>query len=215
MYPTNLSTWSCNSKLIESDDQYYKIETIIEPNSNMKDEIKYINNLSHNVDNDYKKTKILGSNLDGYKYMGNRNDSSSKSIYSLYDTVYLDKKPNKGIINIDNIYNIDNSNYGGIYKDYSDINSGNVKYYVRPSLTQIRNNNVYSKSGIISKMLYKNPQMTIKPDYLYKPLFNDNNSEPMNPFLIKDVQHTLNNREELISLQTRNMDNNSYSKRFF
>lgn len=142
MNPTNLSTWSCNSKLLDTDDEYYKIETVIEPNQDIPDDIKNINTLSENIDNDYKKVKILGSNLDGYKYMGNRNDSTGKNKFSLYDSIYLDKKPNKGTVDIDNIYNMDNSNYGGIYKDYSSINNGNIKYYVRPSLTQIRNNNI-------------------------------------------------------------------------
>lgn len=48
----------------------------------------------------------------------------------------LDQPAKIGAVNMNDVYKIDNKGYGGVYKTYSDINNGNVVYYVDQSISQ-------------------------------------------------------------------------------
>lgn len=202
-HPTNLAIWSCEEPKFNND--YYKIETLLEPNINLENITnKDINKLKIKEDMSYKKigNSYISPNNPKMKILGG-------------GAIGLDKRPLSGEINIDDIYKMDLSNYGGIYKDYSNISAGDIKYYLNPEMTELRNRNIFSQTGITTKLLYKNPQNTIKPYYLHKNIFNNNNKEPRNPFELRDSQHMLNNREELMTLQMNKMNSTNYEKRFF
>lgn len=77
----------------------------------------------------------------------------------------LDQPAKIGAVNMNDVYKIDNKGYGGVYKTYSDINNGNVVYYVDQSISQPFFDPVYTLSANVEKNILLDPMNNPKPDY--------------------------------------------------
>lgn len=121
----------------------------------------------------------------------------------------LDSPAKIGAVDMDNVYKIDNSNYGGIYKNYSDINNGNIAYYVDQSISQPFFNPVYTLSSNVEKSILLDPMTNPKPYY------SKNINSSLNS--IVDDQYArdqLTFREELMSRQQNLYNKTSWTNRW-
>ena len=77
----------------------------------------------------------------------------------------LDKPAMVGAVDMDDVYKIDNSGYGGVYQTYGDINNGNIAYYVDQSVSQPFFDPVYTLSSTVNKTVIMDPMTNPKPEY--------------------------------------------------
>ena len=77
----------------------------------------------------------------------------------------LDKPAMVGAVDMDDVYKIDNSGYGGVYQTYGDINNGNIAYYVDQSVSQPFFDPVDTLSSTVNKTVIMDPMTNPKPEY--------------------------------------------------
>jgi len=108
----------------------------------------------------------------------------------------LDQPAKVGAVDMNDVYKIDNKNYGGVYNNYQQMNHGNIAYYVDSSVSQPFFDPVYTLSSTISKEIFTDPMSNAKPEY------NKIVNSTLNS--VVDDQHTrdqLSFREDLMSRQ--------------
>jgi hypothetical protein len=121
----------------------------------------------------------------------------------------LDQPAKVGAVNMDDVYKIDNSGYGGVYSDYTAINNGQIAYYVDKSISQPFFDPVYTLTSTVDKQILLDPMNNPKPDY----------SKSVNSSLhsvVKDQssRDQLSFREELMSRQQNLYNRSSWTNRW-
>lgn len=121
----------------------------------------------------------------------------------------LDQPAKIGAVNMNDVYKIDNKGYGGVYKTYSDINNGNVVYYVDQSISQPFFDPVYTLSANVEKNILLDPMNNPKPDY-------KKNVQSTLYGVVNDqyARDQLSFREELISRQQNLYNRTSWTNRW-
>lgn len=121
----------------------------------------------------------------------------------------LDQPAMVGAIDMDDVYKIDNSGYGGVYQTYSDINNGNIAYYVDKSVSQPFFDPVYTLSSTVNKNILLDPMTNPKPDY--SKTVNSTLKSVVNDQYARDQ---LTFREELMSRQQNLYNRTSWTNRW-
>jgi hypothetical protein len=108
--------------------------------------------------------------------------------------------------------------YGQGYKDYADVNAGQIMYYVSKDQEDPYFPPNFVTSATATGVLYKDPMGAMKPRYNRKPLTDDN---PIGPErsnyegCLSWMQDSLSHRQDLMSLQMRKGNQERYAPRWF
>jgi hypothetical protein len=121
----------------------------------------------------------------------------------------LDQPAKIGAVDMDDVYKVNNKDYGGVYKTYSDINNGNIAYYVDQSVSQPFFNPVYTLSSNVEKSILLDPMNNPKPDY--KKTVQSTLYGVVNDQYARDQ---LSFREELMSRQQNLYNRTSWTNRW-
>jgi hypothetical protein len=141
----NLGVQSGCCPLPDSCRQPYKINNSYQLMKDKPQDIVFLNKLGLHPMPDY---KILGGK--GYFY-----GSDGRVVDSMRGIrMTLDQPAKIGAVDMDNVYKIDNRGYAGIYKTYSDINNGQISYYVDKSISQPFYEPVYTLSSMVDKTIF-------------------------------------------------------------
>lgn len=166
---------------------------------------QYLNRLGLTPMPDYKVKKTYG-NRDGYFYP---NDGRIVDIPRGIKTV-LDAPASVGSVDMDLVSSFDNRNYGAVYQTYSDINNGQIAYYIDPSQSQPFEYPNYSISSNVDKIIRKDPMDSVKPEYIKKPitstLYNMSNDQ--------QTRDALFFREDIMSRQQNRYNRESWLNRW-
>ena len=175
--------------------------------------------------NNFERTEyiILNPNV----YNGKLKNSNTNIDPKLYNGLHnqwitLDNIPLDCSMKIFDIpYDTNLNKYGQNYKSYHDINAGQIMYYIDNTISQpffypnfVNNGNNSNIDGV----LYKDSMDSIKPQYFYNQIKNDNPitiSKNSNKYKLSFLEDTTNNREELMSLQMSKINQQKYSSRYF
>jgi hypothetical protein len=211
-HPTNLSVYNCEiPDFFECYDSQC-LGTVIQPDN--KTGFKTLNpKLAQiNYDTGFQKIKCAD---DKTVYVSNdpRLIDSARGL-----VMPLDLPPDDGSIKLDEVYTDPRlKEYGKFYRNYSDINTGQITYYVDKSIEDAFFTPVFATSAYNMKSLYQDPMSAMKPQ-------NDR-------FHIKDNDHVTSkktnyqynlswlddsneHREDLISKQMRKQNEQKWSARW-
>lgn len=119
----------------------------------------------------------------------------------------LDKPSYVGCVGIDETFSRDNSNNKfSSYDGYGDINNGQIAYYIDKSLAQPYNASTYTISGTTEKKMLVDPMGANKPQYKKTPYSTTLNAVSK----YQTTRDALSHREDLMALQSRKRDQQSY-----
>ena len=107
--------------------------------------------------------------------------------------------------------------YGQNYNSYSDINAGQIVYYIDKSEEDPMSEPVYSISAKVDSYLYQDPMGGISPYYYRTPLKNDNPIGPKRNNYdggLSWMQDSLNQREEIMMLQSTKINKSDWLMRY-
>jgi hypothetical protein len=152
------------------------------------------------------KTQYAG--LDPRLYNNANNDLITLNLPPITSEIYLDQLLTDKSLN----------NYGQNYTSYSDINAGQIMYYIDRSEEDPITLPVFALSADVTGNVYKDPMDSFKPEYIRKPLTCDN---PIGAPTRTDYQgglsfmeDTLNFREDIISKQMAKQNQMSWNLRW-
>lgn len=128
----------------------------------------------------------------------------------------LDRKPKNSGLKLNEIYDSNLTNYGQKYRTYSDIDAGQVLYYINKSQQDPFYYPVFSSSAQVYGNLYKDPMGSIKPEYNRVPLnhydrFETRNNYDGNLSWIADSQEY---REDLMASQMSKFNQQKWASRW-
>lgn len=125
--------------------------------------------------------------------------------YGNYPMVF-DKAPMNSLPSCDVYKDSSLNNYGKNYKGYSDINTGQITYYLDKSIEDPFFIPVFSTSALSIGKMYIDPMGSKKPEYTRKPI---NCPDVMNTKRdnydgkLSFIRDSLSHRDDIISLQMR------------
>jgi hypothetical protein len=131
----------------------------------------------------------------------------------------LDKPPYTGDVPVgnvctDQIYTPYFRNYGKNYRNYSDINSGQIQYYVDSSLSESLFNPVFTNPAIVEHKVFMDPMGATKPQYdrhsLVQYDWDQCDKQACDSFTHDSIEF----REDLMSRQMRKMNQQDWSLRW-
>ena len=130
----------------------------------------------------------------------------------------LDLPPITSEINIDTLNTNSSLNgYGQNYKTYSDINAGQIQYYIDKSIEGAFFEPNFSSNAQMIGTLYKDPMGTIKPQYDRQPLKHNNPLNTKNTTYtggLSWIQDSQEHRQDLLALQMRKRNQERWEPRW-
>ena len=108
--------------------------------------------------------------------------------------------------------------YGQNYKTYSDINAGDVTYYVDKEDSDPYFTPNFVTTAKTTGVLYQDPMGAMKPQYIREPITDDNpigNKRDNYEGCLSWMQDSLSHRQDLTSLQMRKMNQQRYEPRWY
>ena len=143
-----------------SDQQWTPISKQYQSMNNQPQQVSFLNRLGLTPMTDFiKRTDKYGNET--YIY-----GSDSRMVDARGMRLELDQPAKVGAVHMDDVYKIDNSGYGGMYKTYSAMNNGHIAYYVDSAVSQPFFDPVYTLSSTVTKQVLTDPMTNPKPDYL-------------------------------------------------
>ena len=130
----------------------------------------------------------------------------------------FDRPPIDGRIPLEKIYT-DNSldEYGKNYRSYSDINAGQITYYIDKSIQDPFFNPIYTNKVLSSGELYRDPMGSLKPHYERHLLVpNDPINTPRSSYngCLSWIEDSQEHREDLLSKQMRKNNQQRWEPRW-
>ena len=228
MIPTNMSTYNCdfsdieygyNKKSLKNDfqinDEYVKLNPNVYDDKYYKNLQKVCNNNTNSNMYRIQNGTVEVDNNDQFFYTDPRLYNGLHAQWITLDSVPLDCSMKLYDIPYDTKLN----NYGQNYKSYKDINAGQITYYIDDTISQPFFNPNFVSPANIDGVLYKDSMDSIKPQYVYSKIKNDNpitTSKRSNySYKLSSLEDTTNNREDLMSLQMSKINQQKYSARYF
>ena len=133
------------------------------------------------------------------------NDPRLVSSYHNGQRLTLDRPPIDSSVKLNTINTNKNlTKYGQDYRNYNDINAGQITYYVDNSIKNPFNLPVFATSADVSRTVYKDPMDSIKPHYYRKSITNRNPLNTNNSNYqgcLSSIQDSNEFREDIISKQ--------------
>jgi hypothetical protein len=185
-----------------SKERWTPISKIVKPMNEQKQDVVFLNRLGLTPMTDYHIKKNDGK--DTYVYGWDSRMVDARGL-----RLELDQPAKVGAVDMDDVYKIDNSGYGGIYQSYSSMNNGNISYYVDKSVSQPFFDPVYTLTSTVDKRILLDPMTNPKPDYSKN--VNSTLKAVVNDQYARDQ---LSFREELISRQQNLYNRTSWTNRW-
>ncbi|MDB4413472.1 hypothetical protein N9189_02995 [Pirellulaceae bacterium] len=130
----------------------------------------------------------------------------------------LDRPPNVGNIALKDMYCDDLKGYGRGYRTYSDVNAGQIQYYIDHSIEDALYKPVYDIPAQVTGVLYQDPMSNMKPQYNRKWRDEDGISkmpEPGNIYgCLSFIDDTSHHREDIIARQQLKNNQQKWSARW-
>jgi hypothetical protein len=203
--PGNLGLYSGCCPLPNTNGHLYKVSDYYEPMPEYKRDSKFISQLGLTPMPDF---KIVNNSIGG---KGVYYPSDGRIVEAVRDIkTILDKPAETGSVNMDLVSTFDNSNYGSVYRTYSDIKNGQISYYVDPSVSQPFIAPVYTLSSYVDKTIFKDPMDSVKPEYIKRPL----TSTLYSSSALQDTRDALSFREDIMSRQQNLYNRTSWVNRW-
>ena len=92
------------------------------------------------------------------------------------DIITLDRPPTESTVRLADVYNENLRGYGKNYKDYRDINAGQITYYIDKSIEDPYFSPLFQISSYVEGEVYQDPMNSMKPAYYRQPLVS---SDPL------------------------------------
>ena len=132
--------------------------------------------------------------------------------------LHLDRPPIDGNIKLKDIYNKNLNHYSLSSKPYTEIDDGQISYYIDDSIANAFHKPVYSEQSTQITNLYQDPMGSIKPEYNREALINTENPTTTLrkdfPEHLSFIQDTQSFREDLTALQQRKNNQTKWSARW-
>lgn len=162
---------------------------------------------SFNVTNEYKEC----NNINCLTYDPRLYNAMTDTRLKL-DTEPLNSSIKLNTLNTDETLN----NYGKGYKSYSDINTGQIIYYIENDTENAFFEPVFDIKATAVGTLYKDPMSSVKPQWerfpeKYNPILGNQSDREFASSFIKDSQFQ---RDDLMALQMRKMNEQRYAPQF-
>ena len=130
----------------------------------------------------------------------------------------LDRPPIDEFVKLSEVYTDPRLNYyGQVYGNYSDINAGQITYYIDKSIEDTLFKPLFVNDSVVDGEIYKDPMGSTYPEYKRIPLKQQNVLKTRN----RDYEHGLSwledsieTREDLMNLQMRQQDRRRYEPRW-
>ena len=90
------------------------------------------------------------------------------------DKQTLDAPPYTGEVPLNNIYDNRLTNYGKNYKNYTDINGGQIRYYVDKDLTPVLFDPLFVMDSNVQSEIFQDPMTSSKFQTIRDPVYRDN-----------------------------------------
>jgi hypothetical protein len=165
--------------------------------------------------NDFDKINVDGKNV----YITNKLYGSVKSSfhdgqYTLVDVPYRDSNVN--ISQIDKIYGDDFNGYTTNYKNYNQIEGGDITYYVNRENAVPFISPLFSSDFNTTSVLYKDPMGGVRPVYIRQPNKPTNKLTERNTFEygLSWVEDTNEHREDMMARNLQKINKNRWTPRW-
>ena len=130
----------------------------------------------------------------------------------------LDKPPIDGQIKLEDIYTDPKlKNYGAKYNSYSDVNAGDITYYIDKSIEDAFYKPIYENNAFDTGYLWKDPMGAYKPQYERVPVIWDNVLDTKrNRYRggLSWIEDSNESREDLMARQQLKNNQQKYSARW-
>ena len=201
-YATNMSVTNCNFSSVPPNGDVFKFQ--IEPNSDDGSLLLNSDTYTNIYDPDF--FRIPG---------GGFLSTDPRLISAAHDghRTVLDRPPIFGEIKLKDIYTDPLlENYGKRYRNYADINVGQIMYYFDDAIAGTYFNPIFANESIAMGRNYSDPMNGIKPSYERIPIKNKFKKGYTGG--LSFINDTNESREDLISLQMREINRSKYSARW-
>lgn len=127
------------------------------------------------------------------------------------ELIKLDRKPYTGHVPLDEIYSESLRNYGTGYNTYSDINGGQIRYYVSDDNYSAFQEPMFALRADETKTVRKDPMGSLLPEYYREPLtYGLKNVSPY-----QDTRDQLRYREDIMEGIVYNQNKQSWGKLWY
>jgi len=128
----------------------------------------------------------------------------------------LDRNPKNSGLNLNEIYDSNLTNYGQRYGTYSNIDAGQILYYINKSHQDPFYSPVFSNSAQIDGYLYKDPMGSIKPEYNRVPLNHYDPFESRDNYdgTLSWIADSQEHRENLMASQMSKFNEQKWTSRW-
>lgn len=131
----------------------------------------------------------------------------------------LDRPPLTGDVELDKVADDKNlTNYGQNYKGYSDVNAGDIVYYINKQQQDHFFLPNFSTPAYATGTLYKDPMGSMKPQYKRFPMKSSNpltHKRDHYEGCLSWMQDSLEHRQDIMSLQMRKQLEQKYEPRWY
>jgi len=111
---------------------------------------------------------------------------------------------------MNDVCKLNNKKYGGIYDNYSDIQNGQITYYVDSSIAQPFFEPIYILPSLVEKNIFVDPMGSRKPEYKKIPVASTFNDLKID----RESQDQIFYRENLMASQQGLHNRSSWTNRF-
>jgi hypothetical protein len=202
-YSTNLAVDDCQIPKYLDCFNEYPFKNDIEPSYENSFTTLNPNAMKNKYDPTFQSVDCSSGNSPNVCYISN--DPRLISAYHNGQRLTLDRPPIDSSMKLDTINtNKKLTRYGQDYKNYEDIDAGQITYYVDNSIKNPFNLPVFATSANVLRTVYKDPMDSIKPHYYRTPMtnrdaLNTNNSNYQG--CLSFIQDSNEFREDIISKQ--------------
>jgi len=145
--------------------------------------------------------------------------SPDPRLYSVTENAYLrlDRPPISGRVHLNDIYSKKWDSYGLGFKNYEDIQDGQIEYYIDKSIQDPYFNPLFAEKAQEVAVLYQDPMYSLKPEYTRIPLKTENptvTTPECYPYCLSFIQDTQSHREDLLSYQMRRRNQERWETRW-
>lgn len=132
----------------------------------------------------------------------------------------LDRPPINGAVNMSDLYTPKFDYHARYYADYSDVDSGQIMYYIDGDIKDPLFTPLYVNPSNVTGYVYKDPMDSYKPYYYREPankvnVYKTNSNSPDKYNELTWIRDSQESREDLMSKQMDLTNRTKYSSRWF
>ena len=183
------------------------------------DKYEFINPyaISKSYDKTFAPISAPGKNNENIIYTSN--DPRLISVAHNGQVLTLDKPPMNQSVKLDEVYTDPTLKYyGQNYNTYSDINAGDILYYVDQSIQDAEFQPIFTNNAIVNGEIFKDPMGAIKPQYNRIPVIKtdllDTKHNNYKDVGLSWMRDSIESREDLMALQMRKHNEQRYEPRW-